>query len=96
MPRFGTWNVVKVVRGTEKVVANLGTVPVESGTTIRVDLEGGRLRFSVNGRLAARTVNDSTFLSAAHAGMSIRTGTDVRQARWDDFRAASRSPGPTP
>jgi hypothetical protein len=95
VPRFGTWNVVKVVRGIEKFVANLGTVPVESGTTIRVDLEGGRLRFSVNGRLA-RTVNDSTLLSAARAGMSIRTGSDVRQARWDDFRAAFRSPGATP
>ena len=64
VPRFGTWNVIKVVRGTERLVANLGTVPVESGTVIRVELEGGTLRFMVNGRLR-RTIVDSTFLSAA-------------------------------
>ena len=95
VPRFGTWNVIKVVRGTERLVANLGTVPVASGTVIRVELEGGTLRFMVNGRLR-RTIVDSTFLSAARTGLVIRAGGEVGRARWDDFAAVAASSGTAP
>ncbi len=97
VPRFGTWNVVKVVGGNEQVVGNLGAVPVTSGTTIKVELEGSTLRFMVNGRLA-RTIVDSKFLSAPRAGLTIRAGdrTEIRRARWDDFVAAAGSPVVSP
>jgi hypothetical protein len=86
VPRDGTWNVVKVLGGHEQVVANLGTVPVAPGTTIRVDLDGPTLRFWVNGQ-HARTVADAALAGSPRAGLSIRSGPAVRRARWDDFQA---------
>jgi hypothetical protein len=85
VPELGTWNVVKVQRGVEQVRTNLGTVPVDGGTTVAVEMRGERLRFYVDGVLA-RTIVDATFRSAHRAGLSIAPGPTVTAARWRDFR----------
>jgi hypothetical protein len=86
VPSLGTWNVVKIARGREEVRANLGTVPIDSGTTIAVVMRGERMRFFVDGKLA-RTVTDPAFHSARRAGLAIREGTSATDARWRGFRA---------
>jgi hypothetical protein len=86
VPRFGTWNVVKVVGGAERVVTNLGTVPAASGTTVRVEMDGGRLRFAVDGQMV-KTIADRDLIDASRAGLSLRGPRGSRDARWDDFRA---------
>jgi hypothetical protein len=84
-PSLGTWTVRKVVRGRETVVGNLGTVPVDAGTTVAVEMRGTRLRFSVDG-VVARTFVDGALVKAHRAGPSILAGPTVTAARWTDFR----------
>jgi hypothetical protein len=87
VPRFGTWNVLKVVRNQEHVVTNLGTVPVVSGTTVGVEMAGSRLRFLVNGQVR-KVVRDPALHQVAGVGLAISAGSEASGARWDRFRSS--------
>jgi hypothetical protein len=97
VPRFGTWNVVKVVRNRAVVLDNLGTVPVASGTTVRVEMDGPRLRFSVNGILQ-RSIRDVTHQTVAGVGLAVTTEPQAEGATWRSFRStpAETAPETTP
>jgi hypothetical protein len=86
VPRFGTWNVLRVVRNQEHVVTNLGTVPVVSGTTVGVEMAGSRLRFLVNGQVR-KVVRDPALHQVAGVGLAIVAGSEASGARWDRFRS---------
>ena len=90
MPRFGTWNVLKVVRNHQVVVANLGTAPVEDGTTIAVDMAGSRLRFFVDGQLQ-KSLRDADLEDVPGVGLAQSAGRDAATARWDSFGSTPAS-----
>jgi hypothetical protein len=87
VPRFGTWNIVVVHRGREKVRGNLGTVPVSSGTTIGVRMRGKRLTFLVDGK-PVRTIEDGALLHSVRSGLTLGDPQGAPVARWDEFVAA--------
>lgn len=89
VPRFGTWNVIRVLRNQEHVVANLGTVPTVSGTTVGVEMAGSRLRFLVNGQIR-KVVRDPALHQVAGVGLAIPAGSEAGGARWDRFRSSPK------
>jgi len=90
VPQFGTWNVVKSVRGRETRVTSLGTVPVSDGTKVAVDMDGTRLTFFVDGRRVMR-IDDGDLLFETGAGLSLREPLSAPVARWSSFRMTPRS-----
>jgi hypothetical protein len=84
VPQLGTWNVVRVVRGKEKRVTSLGTVPVADGTKVAVTMKGGRLTFYIDDK-EATSVDDREFALEARAGLSLREPTSAAIARWSSF-----------
>jgi hypothetical protein len=92
VPSLGTWNVVKVVRGREHLLGNLGTVPVASGTRVAVELTAHRITGLVDGKVT-RHFDDTDLAGEAGAGLSLREPAGAAAARWSEFRTAP-TPGP--
>jgi hypothetical protein len=86
VPRFGTWNVIKVVRNRAVVLGNLGTAPVAAGTTVRVEMDGPRLRFSVDGVLQ-RSIRDTTHQSVPGVGLAATAQPQAEGTTWRSFRS---------
>jgi hypothetical protein len=95
VPNLGTWNVLKVVRNEERVVTNLGTVPVAPGTTVGVEMAGSRLRFLVNGEVR-KVVRDAALAKVAGVGLAIPGGPQAGAARWGQFRSTPDEPSDRP
>jgi hypothetical protein len=95
VPRFGTWNVIKVVRNRSIVLGNLGTVPVDEGTSVRVDMDGPRLRFFVNGVLH-RSFRDPTHEGVAGVGLASTAEPGARGTTWRAFRSTPAVAGEVP
>lgn len=89
VPDLGTWNVIKTVEGIETIVGNLGTVPIDDGTTVAVTAEDDRLTFFINGE-EAKTVLDPDLRTAQRAGISLREPASAQTARWSGFAMAPR------
>jgi hypothetical protein len=92
VPRFGTWNVIKVVRNRAQVLGNLGTAPVAAGTTVRVDMDGPRLRFSVNGVLQ-RSIRDTTHAAVPGVGLAATAEPGAEGTTWRSFRSTPAGTG---
>lgn len=89
-PEFGTWNVVKVVKGRTSALGNLGTAAVADGTRIRVDLDGDRLTFFVDGK-RLRTITDAALRDEARAGLVLREAAGAA-GRWAGFEVSPPPP----
>jgi hypothetical protein len=93
VPNLGTWNVIKTIGGSEITVGNLGTVPIDNGTTIAVTAESDRLTFFVNDE-EVKTVLDGELSTVQRAGISLREPASAGIARWSGFAMAPReTPG---
>ena len=90
-PSFGTWNLVRVVRGESETIANLGPVPATDGTIIGVVLDGPSISVTVNGAIRLSTI-DATHADNTRAG--LWAGRTVPLARWDDFLAVAAEERP--
>jgi hypothetical protein len=82
-PKFGTWNIVKVVNGQTTNVGNLGGVSVVDNTTIRAKFQGDHIAFEINGK-EVKSVDDPTFATERYVGM-IATADNQHGARFDNF-----------
>lgn len=85
VPEFGTWKVTKIVAGKPVDLGNLGTVPVDAGTIVRVDVSPESVAFWVNGQ-PAREIADGELKDNARAGLVVAEfGPDATSARFADF-----------
>jgi hypothetical protein len=85
VPAFGTWNLVKVVRNHEEVVAHFGGAPT-AGAEIAVEMKGPRLRLFVDGALR-KSIRDPALRDVPGVGLWQTSGTGAGAARWSDFRS---------
>ncbi len=85
VPDVATWNVIKVVDGTQEVVGNTGQSPTADGTTVAVRMEGDTIDVIINGRIR-KTIVDDFQAEAGKVGVTAR-GADSGDARFDDFVA---------
>jgi hypothetical protein len=93
-PKFGTWNIVKVVNGQPSNVDNVGKAAVVDGTTIAARFQGNHIVFSVNGK-DIKSFEDSTFATERYAGM-VGVADDAHAARFDNFVGSiGRAQSPT-
>lgn len=67
---YVTWAVVKVVGGSEEVVADTGLSSLEAGTTVAVRLDGFTIEVAIDGRLV-QTITDPTLADATQAGLKV-------------------------
>ena len=89
VPRYGTWNLQRVVDGKEDVIGNMGIAAIRDGTVISVRLDGPTAEVSIdNVRLKSFTVPDVR--GATGAGL-IAIGDQAGAARWRDFVATPLS-----
>jgi len=89
VPDLGTWNIIKTVDGIETTVGNLGTVPIDDGTTVAVTAEDDRLTFFIDD-VEVKTLLDSDLRTAQRAGISLREPASAPTARWTGFAMAPR------
>jgi hypothetical protein len=82
-PKFGTWNIVKVVNGQPTNIDNVGKASVDDNTTIAAKFQGNHIVFSLNGK-EIKTLEDSTFATERYAGM-VAVADDAHEARFDNF-----------
>lgn len=95
-PRFGTWNLSKVVNGTVEFVTNTGLTRTRGSHQISVHLRGSFIDVAIDGHGAA-SVDDTELATASAAGLVVlgtyRTGTRPG-ARWADMDATVDQDGP--
>jgi len=84
-PAYGTWNVVRVVRGLSTFVENTGLTLAPTGpASIRVRLAGDGIAVFADGRQVAFT-KSSLLRGGKTAGLALIG--DVADARWTGFSA---------
>jgi len=83
VPKYGTWNLQRVLNGKEDVIGNMGLAAIRDGTVISVRLDGPTAEVSIdNVRLKSFAVPDVR--GATGAGL-IAIGDQAGAARWRDF-----------
>ena len=85
VPGYATWNVFKVVKGSETRVDAVGLANYANPTTAAVRLKGNAMTFFVDG-LQTKTLKDSALMEAHRAGIGIATPKGVG-ARFAGFAA---------
>jgi hypothetical protein len=93
-PKFGTWNIVKVVGGQTINVANVGKSSVADDDTIAAKFQGTHISFQLNGK-EIKSLDDPTFATERYVGM-VGVADDAHAARYDNFvGTVARSQAPT-
>ncbi|MFN3216140.1 MAG: hypothetical protein ACE367_06560 [Acidimicrobiales bacterium] len=97
-PSFGTWNLIRVVNGTEEFVTNLGSVDAGDGAIVGIVLDDESFSVTIDGEVV-HTQADVGDPRATRVGLWSE-GPSARSARWDDvvsIRAAQleQPDGPT-
>jgi hypothetical protein len=82
-PKFGTWNIQKIVDGQTINLGNVGRTPVEDNTTIGAKFQGGHISFQVNGA-DVKSIDDPTLATERFVGM-VGLADDEHAARFDNF-----------
>ena len=85
MPGYATWNVFKVVKGSETRVDSLGLANYANPSTVAVRLKGKAMTFFVDG-LETKTFKDPALMKAHRAGIGIASPKGVG-ARFAGFAA---------
>ena len=85
VPGYATWNVFKVVKGSETRVDSIGLANYGNPTTAAVRLKGNAMTFFVDGR-ETKTFKDPALMKAHRAGIGIASPKGVG-ARFAGFAA---------
>ncbi len=94
-PKFGTWNIQKVVDGQTINLGNVGRAPVVDNTTISAKFQGDHIAFQINGA-DVKSLDDPTFATERFVGM-VGVADDEHAARFDNFVGnVTRAPTPRP
>jgi hypothetical protein len=83
VPKYGTFNVLKVVNGKLHKLGGLEQSGARNGTSVSVHMSGSVLDFYVDGVLR-RTVHDDDLETASSCGFAAG-GKQARTVRWDNF-----------
>ena len=82
-PKFGTWNIQKIVDGQTINLGNVGRAPVVDNTTISAKFQGDHISFQVNGA-DVKSLDDPTFATERFVGM-VGVADDEHAVRFDNF-----------
>ena len=85
VPGYATWNVFRVVKGSETRVDSLGLANYANPSTVAVRLKGKAMTFFVDG-LETKTFKDPALMKAHRAGIGIASPKGVG-ARFAGFAA---------
>jgi hypothetical protein len=85
VPQLLTWNIYRVVDGTETFVENTGVAHIAGQPSIAVDLQGDFIKVHVSGR-PVKTITSPVLADETKAGL-VLFGGDIGNARWASFSA---------
>lgn len=83
-PKFGGYNLTKVVDGKATNVASSGLAKVADGTTAGVEFQGGSISIVIDGA-RVKTITDGANQTATKVGLAADSAG--KQAQWGSFRA---------
>jgi hypothetical protein len=86
VPDVGTWNLTKIKSAVPVDMGNIGTVPVSSGTRVRVTTNADGFDVLVNDVLA-RHVDDKDLNDAPSAGLVAQQEANATVGRFASFKA---------